>query len=88
MSSYKYIYNLTIFGSFCILIGVKITSVGMEFGWSKKAKLNHLLLLVQGNKLMGRVQFVLRIRGFHIPGFASAGATHSGSVLCLRSVVG
>lgn len=60
----------------------------MQFGWSKKAKLSRLILLAQGNKLTGSVQLVLRIRGLHIPGFASADAAHSGSVLCLRSVVG
>lgn len=45
-----YIQNLTFSGSFCILIGVKITPVGMEFDWSKKAKVN-CLHLVQVNKL-------------------------------------
>ena len=33
-----YMYDLTIFAFFCILIGVKITSVGMEFCWSKNTE--------------------------------------------------
>ena len=56
MGIYMYMYNLTIFGSFCILIAVKITSVGMKFDWSEKAKVN-CLHLVQVNKLIDGVQF-------------------------------
>ena len=33
-----YMYDLTFFAFFCILIGVKITSVGMEFCWSKNTE--------------------------------------------------
>lgn len=60
-----YIKNLTISDSFCILIGVKITPVGVEFDWSKKAKVN-CLHLVQVNKLTGGVQFAPSVLRFHI----------------------
>lgn len=59
------VYNLTIFGSFCILIAVKITSVGMKFDWSEKAKVN-CLHLVQVNKLTDGVQFAPSVLRFHI----------------------
>lgn len=46
-----HIYMISLFfGSFCILIGVKIASVGMEFCWSKRM-VNCLHFLVQVNEL-------------------------------------
>lgn len=45
------IYMSLFGGCFCILTGVKITSVVMKFCWCKKTKVNFLHLVVQVNKL-------------------------------------